>query len=156
MSQQFRIDSLDRKILSFLTTNARTPFLEIARECHVSGAAIHQRVQKLVDEGVIVGSQFHVSPTHVGYTTCAYMGLFLKEANLYKRVLEALGKVPEIVECHYTTGNYSLFIKIYARTNDHLKRVLAEKLQAIEGIARTETFISLEESFKRQIDISIK
>lgn len=148
-----QIDELDKKILSMIMKNARTPFLEVARECNVSGAAIHQRVQRLVNIGVIKGSEFVVNPSKIGYMTCAYIGVFLKEASFFNDVVSQMQKIPQIVECHYTTGRYAIFIKIYAKSNEHMKYILSEKLQAIPGISATETIISLEESFKRQISI---
>lgn len=149
-----QIDALDKKILSLISKNARIPYLEIARECNVSGAAIHQRIQRLIKVGVIIGSEFVISPKSIGYSTCAYMGVFLQKAALYDDVLKKLEEIPEIVECHYTTGGYSLFIKMVTRDNEHLKGIISEQLQQIEGIERTETFISLEENFKRQFPIS--
>jgi Lrp/AsnC family transcriptional regulator, regulator for asnA, asnC and gidA len=153
MDENFQIDSLDRKILSLITKNARIPYLEVARECKVSGAAIHQRIQRLSKLGVISGSEFTIDPQKIGYRTCAYMGIFLEKASMYNDVVQQLEKIPEIVECHYTTGNYSIFIKVYTKDNKHMKMVLVDRLQSIEGIARTETFISLEERFKRQLPI---
>lgn len=153
MSIQYQIDSLDRKILSLISKNARIPYLEVARECNVSGAAIHQRIQRLTDTGVIVGSEFIVNPKKIGFSTCAFMGVFLEKASHYQIVMTELEKIPEIVECHYTTGNYAIFIKIVTRDNDHLKEIIADKLQTIEGISRTESFISLEERVKRQLPI---
>lgn len=147
------IDDLDRKILSLITKNARIPYLEVARECNVSGAAIHQRIQKLSKLGVVTGSEFILSPQKIGYTTCAFMGIFLEKASLYESVVKQLREIPEIVECHYTTGNYSIFVKLQTKTNEHLKDILSGKLQAIDGILRTETFISLEERFKRQLPV---
>ncbi len=147
------IDELDEKILKLITKNARIPFLEVARECGVSGAAIHQRVQRLLNIGIVKGSEFVVSPTKLGYNTCAYMGVHLDKAKYHRQVVEALRKIPEIVECHYTTGSYAVFIKIQTKTNKHLKRLIDEELQEIEGIARTETFMSLEMDFKRQVPI---
>ncbi|MBN1821677.1 MAG: Lrp/AsnC ligand binding domain-containing protein [Prolixibacteraceae bacterium] len=147
------IDELDEKILKLITQNARIPFLEVARECGVSGAAIHQRVQRLQNIGVLSGSQFIVNPEKLGYNTCAYMGIYLEKAKFHTVVAEELSKIPEIVECHYTTGQYAIFIKIQTKNNKHLKRIIDEKLQEIEGIARTETFISLETGFKRQVPI---
>lgn len=149
----YQLDDLDKKILSLITKDARTPFLEVARECNVSGAAIHQRIQRLQKLGVIVGSEYKLNPLTIGYHTCAYIGIFLETASLYEGVVKELNKIPEVVECHYTTGNYSVFIKIFAKNNDHLKNILVDKLQAIPGISRTETFISLEERFKRQLPI---
>lgn len=153
MSKNYQIDSLDQRILSFLTKDARKPFLEVARECGVSGAAIHQRVQKLINEGIITGSEFTVDPNKVGYKTCCYIGIYLETANLFEQVADQLENIPEIVECHYTTGIYSIFIKVYAKDNNDLKKVLAEKLQSIKGIARTETFISLDQVFKKQMPL---
>jgi len=147
------IDALDEKILKLITKNARIPFLEVARECGVSGAAIHQRVQRLMNVGVVSGSEFIVNPQKLGYNTCAYMGIYLDKARYHKQVVEALRNISEIVECHYTTGQYAIFVKIQTKTNKHLKQIIDEELQEIEGIARTETFISLEQDFKRQVPI---
>ena len=153
LEQAADIDSLDEKILKLITKNARIPFLEVARECGVSGAAIHQRVQRLLNIGVVSGSEFIVIPQKLGYNTCAYMGMHLEKAKYHKQVVEALRKIPEVVECHYTTGQYAIFIKIQTKTNKHLKQIIDEELQKIEGIARTETFMSLEMDFKRQVPI---
>ncbi len=153
MDNNLQIDSLDKKILSLITKNARIPFLEVARECKVSGAAIHQRIQRLMNIGVIKGSEFIINPGKIGYHTCAFMGIFLKKASLFDKVVRMLESIPQIVECHYTTGQYAIFIKIYAHNNEHLKTILHNKLQSIDGISATETIISLEESFKRQIPI---
>ena len=153
MLHDYHIDSLDKKILHLVTRNARIPYLEVARECNVSGAAIHQRIQKLTSLGIITGSEFLVDPKKVGYHTRAYIGIYLEKAHMYNKVVMQLEKIPEIVECHYTTGDYAIFIKVYTKNNEHLKTILTEKLQAIEGISRTETFISLEENFRRQIPI---
>lgn len=148
-----QIDELDEKILRLITKNARIPFLEVARECGVSGAAIHQRVQRLLNLGVVSGSEFIVNPSKLGYNTCAYMGVYLEKARYHTEVAAALRQIPEVVECHYTTGQYAIFIKIQTKTNKHLKKLIDEDLQEIEGIARTETFISLEMDFKRQVAI---
>ena len=113
MEDSLQIDSLDKKIIQLITKNARIPYLEVARECNVSGAAIHQRIQKLTNLGVITGSKFTIEPKMIGFKTCAYMGIFLDKASLYNDVLEELRKIPEITQCHFTTGNYSVFIKIY-------------------------------------------
>jgi Lrp/AsnC family transcriptional regulator for asnA, asnC and gidA len=153
MASATQIDDLDKKILSLVSKNARIPYLEVARECNVSGAAIHQRIQRLIKMGVITGSEFIINPKSIGLLTCAYMGIYLQRAGLYDGVLKQLIQIPEIVECHYTTGEYSLFIKVVTRDNEHLKDILAEKLQKIDGIERTETFISLEENFKRQFPV---
>lgn len=156
MSENLQIDNLDRKILDIITKNARIPYLEVARECNVSGAAIHQRVQRLIRIGVIKGSEFKVDPVMVGFRTCAYIGIFLDHPGNYKEVVKKLNEIPEVIECHYTTGNYSLFIKVYTRDNEHLRLVLTDKIQTIVGIMRTETLISLEESINRQIPVLSK
>ena len=153
MVKNLQIDNLDRKILDIITRNARIPYLEVARACNVSGAAIHQRVQRLIKAKVIKGSEFKVDPVAVGFKTCAYIGIFLEHPGHYRKVIEMFKKVPEIIECHYTTGNYSLFIKVYAHDNEHLRDVLTNSIQHIEGITRTETLISLEESINRQIPV---
>jgi Lrp/AsnC family transcriptional regulator for asnA, asnC and gidA len=153
LEENLQIDSLDKKIIKMITKNARIPYLEVARECNVSGAAIHQRIQKLIRMGVVTGSKFTIEPKKIGYKTCAYMGIFLEQASLYNDVLQELEKIPEITQCHFTTGNYSVFIKIFAKDNEHLKSILSDKIQLISGIARTETFISLEEGFNRSIPI---
>jgi Lrp/AsnC family transcriptional regulator for asnA, asnC and gidA len=147
------IDELDEKILKLITKNARIPFLEVARECGVSGAAIHQRVQRLLNIGVVMGSEFLINPQKLGYNTCAYMGIYLEKAKFHGRVAEELAKIPEIVECHYTTGQYAIFIKVQTKTNKHLKQLIDNEIQEIEGVARTETFISLEMEFKRQVPV---
>lgn len=148
----FQLDSLDIKILQMLSVNARKPYLEIARACDVSGAAIHQRIQKLTSMGVIKGSESLIDPSSVGYDTCAYIGFFLKDPSQFKQVVKELEKIPEVVECHFTTGQYDMFIKLYARNNDHLLHIIHEKLQHL-GLSRTESLISFKEVFKRQIPI---
>ena len=153
MDQNFQIDDLDKKILKKLISDARTPYLEIARDSGVSGAAIHQRIQRLFDAGVVNGSEFILNAQKLRYCTCSFIGIFLEKASLYNEVVEQLTKIPEIVECHYTTGNYAIFVKVFAKNNDHLRVILAEKLQSIKGISSTETFISLQERFKRQLPL---
>lgn len=152
-SPTFKIDELDKAILKIITKNARTPFLEVARECNVSGAAIHQRIQRLTAEGIITGSEFTVSKHKLGYSTCAYLAIYLEKAHFDKTVVPELQKIPEVVECHSTTGSWNLLIKIICKSNKDLKRVIDDKLQDIEGISRTETFISLGEHIKRQTPI---
>ncbi len=153
MEDSLHIDELDKKILSLITKNARIPYLEVARECKVSGAAIHQRIQRLLKLGIVSGSEFTLDPKKIGFQTCAYVGIFLDSAHLYPDVVEKLKNIPEITQCHYITGGYSIFIKVYTRNNEDLKFVLVEKVQSIPGISRTETFISLEESFNRQLPL---
>lgn len=144
-----QLDSLDYKILKLIAENARIPFLEIARECNVSGAAIHQRVQKLTNIGIIKGSEYVLDANKIGFETCAYIGLYLQNPGQFNSVLDALKQIPEVVECHYTTGQYDMFIKIYARNNQHLLKIIHTKLQPL-GLARTESLISFKEAFKRQ------
>ena len=148
-----KIDNLDRKILGILSKNARIPFKDVAAECGVSRAAIHQRVQHLMEDGVITGSGFDVNPKSLGYSTCTYVGLNLERGNMYKKVVERLQNIPEIVECHFTTGSYTMLIKLYARDNEQLMDLLNNKLQAIPGVVSTETLISLEQSIKREIPV---
>ncbi len=145
-------DKLDLKILNMLSSNARKPFLEIARECNVSGAAIHQRIQKLLSAGIIKGFESIISPDALGYDTCAYIGFFLSDPSRFPDAVEALKKIPEIVECHYTTGKYDIFIKVYTRSNEGLLQFIQNRLQPI-GIGRTETIISFKEEFRRQVPI---
>lgn len=147
------IDHIDKKILFHLIRNARTPFLEIARECGISGAAIHQRVKKLEDNGIILGSNIRVKPQSLGLDICAFVGIHLSEANKYPDVIKALKELPEVVECHFTTGNYAIMIKIYCRNNEHLMHVLVNTIQNIPGIANTETFLSLDQTINRQIEV---
>ncbi len=147
-----QLDSLDEQILRLIAGNARIPFLEVARMCNVSGAAIHQRVQKLTNLGILKGSEYVIDPEKVGYETCAYIGLFLKDPGQFDEVAEALRRIPEVVECHFTTGQYDLFIKIYARNNHHLMNIIHDKLQPL-GLARSETIISFREVIKRQMPI---
>jgi Lrp/AsnC family transcriptional regulator for asnA, asnC and gidA len=153
MEEFLQIDSLDKKIIKLITENARIPYLEVARVCNVSGAAIHQRIQKLTNMGVITGSRFTIEPKKIGYKTCAYIGIFLDKASLYHDVLEELKKIPEITQCHITTGNYSIFLKVFTRDNEHLKTILTDQIALIPGVSRTETFISLEVGFNRSLPI---
>jgi Lrp/AsnC family transcriptional regulator for asnA, asnC and gidA len=154
MTISSEIDNLDRKILNIISKNARIPYLEVARECNVSGAAIHQRVQRLIKIGVITGSQFNVDPDRVGFKTCAYIGIHLKHPDLYTTVIGEFKEIPEITECHYTTGTYSLFIKVFAQNNKHLMEVLTKRIQLVSAVTSTETFISLEESFNRELSLT--
>ena len=151
-----KIDILDRKILSILSMNARIPFKDVASECGVSRAAIHQRVQRLIEDGVITGSGFDVNPKSLGYSTCTYVGLNLERGSMYKEVVERLNHIPEIVECHFTTGPYTMLVKLYARDNEQLMDLLNNQLQSIPGVVSTETLISLEQSIKRDIPVSFE
>jgi Lrp/AsnC family transcriptional regulator for asnA, asnC and gidA len=146
------LDNLDKKILRMIAEDARVPFLEVARACNVSGAAIHQRIQKLTNLGVLQGSQFLISPEKIGYETCAYIGLNLKHPESFDTVVKALKEIPEVVECHYTTGDYDMFIKIYAHNNHDLLNIIHDKLQPL-GLSRSETIISFGSAFERQLPI---
>ena len=147
-----QLDKLDEQILRLIADNARIPFLEVARACNVSGAAIHQRIQQLNNLGRLKCAEFIIDPEKVGYETCAYIGLFLRDPEQFDSVTEALKCIPEVVECHYTTGQYDMFIKIYARNNHHLLNIIHDKLQPL-GLARSETIISFREAIKRQMPI---
>ncbi len=148
-----QLDALDHKILETLAINARKPYLEIARECGVSGAAIHQRIQKLHTIGVIKGSESLIDPTAVGYDTCAYIGFFLNDTSKFDEIVDKLKDIPEVVECHLTTGKYDLLIKLFAKNNNHLLKIIQSKIQTL-GLARTETLISFKEVFRRQIPVN--
>lgn len=150
-----KIDKLDKKILSILSLNARMPFKEVATECNVSRAAIHQRVQRLIEDGVITGSGFDVNPKSLGYSTCTYVGIRLERGSMYKDVVTQMLKIPEIVECHFTTGPYTMLIKLYVRDNEQLMELLNTQLQSIHGVVSTETLISLEQSIKREIPVRV-
>ena len=149
-----KIDQLDKKILSILSKNARIPFKDVAAECGVSRAAIHQRVQRLIEGDVITGSGFDVNPKSLGYSTCTYVGITLERGSMYKDVVAELQHIPEVVECHFTTGPYTMLVKAYARDNEELMRLLNGKLQGIPGVVATETLISLEQSIKRGIEVN--
>ena len=148
-----KLDNLDRQILKLVAEDPRIPFLEVARICNVSGAAIHQRVQKLTCMRIIKGSQYIIDPEKIGYETCAYIGLNLKQPETFDAVVEELKKIPEVVECHYTTGNYDLFTKIYARNNHHLLNIIHDKLQPL-GLSSSETIISFNTAIDRQLPVS--
>ena len=150
-----KIDRLDKKILGILSKNARIPFKDVAAECGVSRAAIHQRVQHLVEDGVITGSGFDVNPKSIGYTTCTYVGLNLDRGSMYKNVVQRLLSIPEIVECHFTTGPYTMLVKLYARDNEQLMDLLNNQMQGIPGVVSTETLISRDQSIKREIPVHI-
>ncbi len=149
-----KIDKLDKQILNIISKNARIPFKDVAEECGVSRAAIHQRVQRMMDLGVIVGSGYHISPKALGYNTCTYIGVKLEKGSMYKDVVPEFEKIPEVVECHFTTGPYTMLIKLYAYDNEHLMALLNGKIQEIPGVTATETLISLSQSIKREIPVS--
>ena len=150
-----KIDNLDKKILCILSKNARIPFKDVAAECNVSRAAIHQRVQHLIEAGIITGSGFDINPKSLGYHTCTYVGITLERGSMYKSVCQRLTHIPEIVECHFTTGPYTMLVKLFAKDNEQLMDLLNNQLQSIPGVVATETLISLEQSIKREIPVKI-
>ena len=149
-----KADLLDRKILKVISVDARRSFKEIAAQCGVSRAAIHQRVVRMVQRGIIVGSGYQVNPKYLGFGTCTYIGIKLERGSLYKTAVARLTEIPEIVECHFTTGPYTMLAKLYSRDNEHLRDLLNNKIQEIPGVTSTETMISLEQSIQRTIPIS--
>ncbi len=149
-----KIDNLDRHILKIVMHNARIPSKDVAVECGVSRAAIHQRIQRMIDLNVITGSGYSVDPHVLGYSTCTYIGVTLERGAMYRDAVPEFDKIPEIVECHFTTGPYTLLLKLYARDNEHLMELLNKRIQSIPGVMGTETLISLERSFHRKIPIS--
>ncbi|MDE6485422.1 MAG: Lrp/AsnC ligand binding domain-containing protein [Duncaniella sp.] len=148
-----KIDNLDRKILEIIMRNARIPSKDVAQECGVSRAAIHQRIQRMIDLDVITGSGYTVNPKVLGYRTCTYIGVNLERGAMYRQVVPEFEKIPEVVECHFTTGPYTMLIKVYARDNEHLMELLNSHIQNIPGVTGTETLISLEESIHRDMPV---
>ncbi len=148
---KYQIDETDQKILSFLVKNARMPFLEIARECGVSGAAIHQRVKKMEQLGIITGSRLLVKPQTLGLNVCAFVQVSLSDANKYPQVIDALKKMSEVTECHFVTGKHTLLLKIYCFNHDHLMEILINTIQNIPFVQQTETLISLDQAIERQV-----
>ena len=149
-----RIDNLDKKILNIIMKNARIASKDVALECGVSRASIHQRIQRLIEMKVITGSGYTVNPKALGYNTCTYVGVNLDKGYMYREVVRELEKIPEVVECHFTTGPYSILIKVYAQDNQHLRELLNDQIPHISGVSGTETLISLEQSMNRQIYIN--
>ncbi|MBW6490258.1 MAG: Lrp/AsnC ligand binding domain-containing protein [Lentimicrobium sp.] len=155
MKTPFHLDSLDKKIINLLNDNARLPFVEVARQCKVSGAAIHQRVAKMEEAGVIAGSSLKLNPNGMGFMTCAFIGIQvnLTSTSTHEEVFRKIQKISEIVECHHISGKYSLLVKLFTRNNEHLKQVIVEQIQSIPEITFTETFISLELGFERELGL---
>jgi Lrp/AsnC family transcriptional regulator for asnA, asnC and gidA len=152
-SLQIEIDGIDKEILRYLMEDARKPILQIAAKIGISGAAIHQRLRKLEQAGVIAGSKFIVDTKVLGYSTMAFIGIYLDKASSNPEAVKDLKKIPEVLECHYTTGNWSILIKVICRDNEHLMQLLNDKIQPISGVSRTETFISLQQQLERQIQL---
>jgi len=153
MSKNLEIDNIDLKILALLSEDAKIPYTEIAKKVYVSGGTVHVRMRKMEEMGIVRGTTLNMDYSKLGYDITAFLGIYLEKSSLYNQVVEDLKKVPEVVKIHYTTGNYSIFIKIHCRDTKHLREVLHDKIQKIEGIVRTETLISLEESLNRHIQL---
>lgn len=153
IDENVSIDSIDKTVLNYLMEDARKPILEIARNIGISGAAIHQRLRKLEKAGLIEGSKLMINPRVLGYTTQAFVGVYLDKAVSNPQAVKKLKEIPEVIECHYTTGNWSIFLKILCKNNEHLMDVLNKDIQAIDGVSRTETFISLDQQIQRQIKV---
>lgn len=151
-----KLDDLDRKILEIIIGNARIPSKDVAQECGVSRAAVHQRIQRMIDQEIITGSGYTVNPKALGYRTCTYIGVNLERGAMYRTVVPELDKIPEVVECHFTTGPYTMLLKLYAKDNEHLMELLNGKIQMIPGVTGTETLISLDHSIVRNIPINRK
>ena len=147
------MDSIDFRIINLLTRNAKIPISELSEKIGISGAAIHKRIKKLESNKIFTGSQFKIDPMKVGYTTLAFVGIYLEKAVDVDFAIKKLNVIEEITECHYTTGDWSILIKIYCKDNQHLMKLLNGKIQAIKGVSRTETFISLNQQISRQIRI---
>lgn len=152
---KIQLDDIDCRILKFLVENARMPYLEIARECGISGAAIHQRVKKLEEAGVILGSNMVVDPKKLGLDVCAFVNLRIQDPMMTLSIAEKLKQIPEIVECHFITGTYAVMIKLFCRDNDHLMKAIFDGILRIPGVTSTQTYISLVESFRREIHIDL-
>jgi len=152
-SFKYEIDDLDKKILTLIQEDAQLKLSELSRKFNMTGQGINLRIQKLINLGIIRGSHYDIDPKMIGYHTCAYIGIFLEKGGHYVYVLKELEKIQEIIQCNFTTGNYSMFIKLYARDNEHLKIILENQLLKIKGISRTETIISLEDNFNRFLPI---
>ncbi|MEO5582529.1 MAG: Lrp/AsnC ligand binding domain-containing protein [Saprospiraceae bacterium] len=151
--KQDNIDDLDRKILMRLMIDADQSFAETGKALFVSAGTVHVRMKKLIRLGVVKRKSIEVDYHKLGYDVTAYLGIFLDKSSMYDKVAEQISQIPEVVEAHYTTGNYSIFIKIVCRDTKHLKHVLTDRIQTIEGVQRTETFISLQESINRPLVI---
>ncbi len=150
---QNKIDNLDLRILQVISNDARSPLSDVAAKCNVSRAVVHQRISKLVEKGAILGSGYHVNPKSIGYSTCTFVGINLERGSMYRKVVECLNEIPEVVECHFTTGNFTMMIKLYAYDNEHLMTLINTKIQQIPGVISTETLISLHQSITRQLPI---
>jgi Lrp/AsnC family transcriptional regulator, regulator for asnA, asnC and gidA len=155
MSKITELDEVDKQILAILMKNAKTPYTDIAKTIHVSGGTVHVRMNKLEQLGIVTGATLTIDYTKLGYDISAFLGIYLDKSSLYDEVSDQLKRIPEVVSAHYTTGIYSIFAKIICRDTAHLKEILHDKIQQINGIQRTETFISLQESINRPINYEL-
>jgi Lrp/AsnC family transcriptional regulator, regulator for asnA, asnC and gidA len=155
MDKKLEIDNTDLRILDFLMQDANMPFTEIGNKLDVSGGTIHVRMNKMKAMGIVKGSQLVIDVSKLGWDITAFLGIYLDKSSLYSEVAKELMSIPEVINIHYTTGIYSIFAKIVCRDTQHLREVLHDKIQKVQGIQRTETFISLEESVSRPIPFSI-
>lgn len=153
MSKNYEIDKIDLKILELLMQDAKTPYTEIAKKVYVSGGTVHVRMRKMEEMGIVKGTTLSMDYSKLGWDLTAFLGIYLERNSLYDEVCDKLKDVPEVVKVHYTTGDYSIFVKIHCKDTKHLRDVLHDKIQKIDGIHRTETFISLEESLNRHINL---
>lgn len=153
MSENLQLDKLDVKILDILMNNATIPYTEIAKMLNVSSGTIHVRMKKLESMKIIKSSNLQINPARVGYDVTAFLGVYLEKSSMYDDVVKELLVIPEVTECYYLTGDYNMFVKLLCRDTNHLKDVLHDKIQKISGIDRTETFISLEQTFSRPMKI---
>jgi Lrp/AsnC family transcriptional regulator for asnA, asnC and gidA len=153
MPLNFEIDNVDLKILEILMKNAKKPYTEVAKQVFVSGGTVHVRMKKMEDAGIVTGTTLEIDPVKLGYDITAFIGIFLAKSELYDDVIRQLKEIPEIINVHYTTGNYSMFARIHCKDTQHLKDLLHDKIQKVDGIVRTDTMISLEESFNRHISL---
>ena len=151
VKQSVTVDGIDKIIIKNLLQDARTPIQVIASVAGISGAAVHQRLKKLEKAKVISGSQIILNPKILGFKTVAFIGVYLDKAIRNPEAVKQLKNIPEVIECHYTTGNWSIFVKLLCRDNEHLMELLNKNIQSVEGVSRTETFISLEEQINRQV-----
>jgi Lrp/AsnC family transcriptional regulator, regulator for asnA, asnC and gidA len=154
MAENFKVDNVDLKILEILMQDAKKPYTEVAKKAFVSGGTVHVRMNKMEEAGIVEKTTLKVNYGKLGYDITAFIGIFLQKSALYDQVMAALKSIPEITNIHYTTGNYSMFVKMHVKDTNHLKQVLHDKIQQVEGIERTETMISLEESLDRSLNLT--
>jgi|SRR5690606_10602950 Lrp/AsnC family transcriptional regulator for asnA, asnC and gidA len=153
MAAKLNLDKLDLQIIQEMMNNAEISYADLGKKFFVSGGTIHVRIKKLQEAGIVRGSKLDVDLKALGYDVTAFIGIFLEKSSLYDSVAKELQKIPEIVRLNYTTGNYSMFAEVVCRDISQLRKVLHDELQKIKGIERTETIISLEQSFERNVTI---